>query len=1054
MEEEWRLQEDAARQALEAARAAREAALEVELEQRRKELEHLEAQREAELIRQAQEASLKEQATLKKAQQEARDREQRALADAAAQLAAAAGSGDMSSWLNGLSSSPMAAAAGASRSSPSASSSGAGAAGTVVGAAGGRGGGKHGARALQLQTAGSAPLSSDVTVDQAGAAGTAALEPLVTRHPAGGSLGDLSTSTASSAATACVAVVGSVGGSAAVAAAARHALPPRPGSSSSGSVSLHDAAAAASAGDAGGGRSGTLSGAAADGAAGYLGHGNERSAALAGGRSGVLSSGEDLGSPCVMGSSPADVPHIKSIMSLLDGDTFSSRRQPQAQPDQLALPQRNGAQKQQQQEATVDSNPGSFGKAARSRGMQTWNTNSSSSSWDGTLGGITVPGAAAAAGTRHTSSTGGLDVQQQQQRSQPPPGLLSLQQSPGVMMPPPGLSPKPGPAMAVSGRLPAGGEDTPVNKPGFFYRPPPAGGGSPSAGFCPNDTYTVGMAKQKSCRRCPANFVIEDNTVIRNSSSACVAPPGYFVNSAGVALPCAEGNYKTGYNLLMRCSACPFGVTTPGTGSTSVADCNTIQAGFTGRLDNITNGITPTSISSCPQNFYCPRTTLTVKGTESKISCSTVVGGLWTRSTGATASTQCRFHSEPDGTLVAMYLPDGTETYMNVAGSPEACYVEPGYGTIRLSDGRYKAVPCSADTMFGVATRVYGQLPVPCRTCPRFTTTRAAPAELKSSAGMATSPDACQTLPGYGLVNGVLAEQCPQGSWSAGGSREPCQECGENLTTAARGANSSSQCILVPAGEGDGDWGPDCPQGTYKVGGFNGTCTPCPEGWTTLEEGANDSSYCNGVDEDEVLYVSPVTSSPGASTTLDCVTQFGQLVDDPVAPLTASQGLVAQTNVYTLNGCTAACAANSGCQFLVFDYLNSTLPCSIRVSGAAAAAHDNKWYILAFKQIASSMLGAAAVHAKSLGTGHFSYWLDATALQISSYTPSDDAEPSMDTCLLNCTFTMGCYGVRITQSTTRQFDECGYLIPEPSDGTSSLRTLIRAVPERTSPTSV
>ncbi|GIL70608.1 hypothetical protein Vretifemale_1330 [Volvox reticuliferus] len=76
-EEARRRAEEEDKERVAAVRRAREAALEAELERRRRELEELEAQREAEAIRAAQEASLREQQLREQRERDKREREQK-----------------------------------------------------------------------------------------------------------------------------------------------------------------------------------------------------------------------------------------------------------------------------------------------------------------------------------------------------------------------------------------------------------------------------------------------------------------------------------------------------------------------------------------------------------------------------------------------------------------------------------------------------------------------------------------------------------------------------------------------------------------------------------------------------------------------------------------------------------------------------------------------------------------------------------------------------------------------------------------------------------------
>eukprot|EP00775_Hariotina_reticulata_P005836 gene5836-6077_t len=158
--------------------------------------------------------------------------------------------------------------------------------------------------------------------------------------------------------------------------------------------------------------------------------------------------------------------------------------------------------------------------------------------------------------------------------------------------------------------------------------------------------------------------------------------------------------------------------------------------------------------------------------------------------------------------------------------------------------------------------------------------------------------------------------------------------------------------------------------------------------------------------------------------------------------------MTTQTGISNLPGCAAACAATDNCQFLLFDYLNSTTPCQLRLSGAAQAAANNKTYYLAVKQIGANAVDSANI--KSIGNGKYTYWLDATAQQVAGFV-NDTSAVTSATCLDTCTLDPGCYAVRIQQSSTGTFENCGYIKPSSTDPWGSQRTLFRAVPARSMP---
>jgi hypothetical protein len=51
--------------------------------------------------------------------------------------------------------------------------------------------------------------------------------------------------------------------------------------------------------------------------------------------------------------------------------------------------------------------------------------------------------------------------------------------------------------------------------------------------------------------------------------------------------------------------------------------------------------VNASTVKPCPQNHFCPKTTLTSVGAQSLVSCNTVAKGSWTRNMGATSAAQC-----------------------------------------------------------------------------------------------------------------------------------------------------------------------------------------------------------------------------------------------------------------------------------------------------------------------------------------------------------------------------------------------------------------------------
>jgi len=72
---------------------------------------------------------------------------------------------------------------------------------------------------------------------------------------------------------------------------------------------------------------------------------------------------------------------------------------------------------------------------------------------------------------------------------------------------------------------------------------------------------------------------------------------------------------------------------------------------------------------------------------------------------------------------------------------------------------------------------------------------------------------------------------------------------------------------------------------------------------------------------------------------------------------------------------------------------------------------------------------------------------NSTALEVAGFV-NDSSATTTAACLDNCTMDPDCYGVRIQQSSTGGFENCGYIKPSTTEVWGSVRTLLRAVPAR------
>jgi hypothetical protein len=161
--------------------------------------------------------------------------------------------------------------------------------------------------------------------------------------------------------------------------------------------------------------------------------------------------------------------------------------------------------------------------------------------------------------------------------------------------------------------------------------------------------------------------------------------------------------------------------------------------------------------------------------------------------------------------------------------------------------GRYrnKGSICNGGADYGVSGITHGLDINPCIPCPPNLVTIAGRGYGDATWGF-TDPAACVTPPGYGY-NGMGGEPCPLGTWSSGYDTNPCTPCEAGLTTLSTGATSAAACVVAP-GFGvfeDGNV-QQCPKGTYSAGGLpDSTCIPCPFNSQSRDAGAVSVSQCN-----------------------------------------------------------------------------------------------------------------------------------------------------------------------------------------------------------------
>lgn len=129
----------------------------------------------------------------------------------------------------------------------------------------------------------------------------------------------------------------------------------------------------------------------------------------------------------------------------------------------------------------------------------------------------------------------------------------------------------------------------------------------------------------------------------------------------------------------------------------------------------------------------------------------------------------------------------------------------------------------------------------------------------------------CFTLPGFGRVssrgeNGQVvlsAVACPLATYNVGGNTAGCQACPPGLTTAAVGANSTSNCVAPAGSYLNRGVGTACPKGTFTTDLNRAlVCTPCPDGLTTASEGSSSPSACSLAMKGFSMNADGVSASP------------------------------------------------------------------------------------------------------------------------------------------------------------------------------------------------
>ncbi|GBF88751.1 hypothetical protein Rsub_01652 [Raphidocelis subcapitata] len=510
---------------------------------------------------------------------------------------------------------------------------------------------------------------------------------------------------------------------------------------------------------------------------------------------------------------------------------------------------------------------------------------------------------------------------------------------------------------------------------------------------CPKGTFNPGY-NNRACASCAGGLTTSAPGA--DSPADCRAPEGsYYLR--GKAIPCAQGTYKASSGNV-DCSECPAGTTTAfgEVGKKAAADCTYVLPGHYAAA-----GQTPGEFTApqCLANTYrsgaalyspgtgvacmpCPDNTQTltgVRGATSRSACLAPPGYGWNATDGTAAACDYGYFKAGWDREACTKCGEGTiTTAAQASASPDACYTPAGHGNSLSADGlTLTGFACPVGT-YGRELATYGLVDVECSKCIENTATNGTGS---------TSAAQCVTLPGFGWDNGG-SQICEFAYWSAGGSQESCQYCGEGFNTtaagggaAARGADSGDDCAIGAGWTDDGVGSiKPCLQGSYKSLLGPSACVKCPSGTTTTltfaptalsdcdacrtgfgaaaisgtapacaicESGTYSFGHTSGGQDCQPCpspdgYSGAMVSRRGIPSPDGCYPEFGtdaatsSLPYDEIAMSDAALSEAAANG--TASDCEAACAGSTGCQYFVFvDGFAAGTSCKTRELGVAAA---------------------------------------------------------------------------------------------------------------------
>uniref|UniRef100_A0A383VZZ0 Tyrosine-protein kinase ephrin type A/B receptor-like domain-containing protein n=1 Tax=Tetradesmus obliquus TaxID=3088 RepID=A0A383VZZ0_TETOB len=418
----------------------------------------------------------------------------------------------------------------------------------------------------------------------------------------------------------------------------------------------------------------------------------------------------------------------------------------------------------------------------------------------------------------------------------------------------------------------------------------------PSSHYCPGGSSIAAGVPQA----CPAGITVNNPPGISrsdcnqieaglapvNAGSALLSGSSYSILQVAAAVACPIG-WACPEGVIPGAAtpvACPYApiLTTQGTGSTSLAQCKSIQAGYAPRdssgpiLTAIATVASITGTAVCPQNYYCQGGIVTGTPNASPGIPVRCPGDLGTSAASATNIGENNCTAPPGYAYVAGAAPSATACpvgqYKAGYNKLTSCSTCPTglttSGTVSTSANDCKLIAAGLAPVIASAVQTSPVAAAAVSTvtttqCPAgsvciggdITTSAGIPVACSSlTTGLTSAPgsdsaDDCNiTLPGYGYnaATPANATLCVAGSYNAGGNQAACTSCSAGLTTISAGATSITDCNSTLPGYGYISGTPAnatlCAAGTYNTGGNQLDCQACTNGLTTQSAG---SSFCS-----------------------------------------------------------------------------------------------------------------------------------------------------------------------------------------------------------------